>query len=121
VTIPTVRAADGLALSSRNGYLSSADREVALALSRSLRAAQAAAGQSADTVRAAVLTSLATEPGLGLDYADLVDPATLIDVPADYVGEALLVVAARVGATRLIDNAPVVVGAGHSTVPREGD
>ena len=110
VTIPTVRDPDGLALSSRNVYLSDADRPVALALSRSLQAAQAAAGQSAATVRAAALAALAEQPELGLDYASLVDPATLRDVPPDFVGEALLVVAARVGTTRLIDNAPLVVG-----------
>jgi pantoate--beta-alanine ligase len=110
VTIPTVRDPDGLALSSRNIYLSSADRLVALALSRSLRAAQSAAGQSTEHVRAAALAPLAEQPDLGLDYASLVDPATLAAVPADFSGEALLVVAAHVGTTRLIDNAPVVVG-----------
>ena len=110
VTIQTVRDADGLALSSRNIYLSDADRHVALALSRSLRAAQAAAGKSADTVRAAARAALAEQPGLGLDYAALVDPANLGEVRGDFVGEALLVVAARVGTTRLIDNAPIVVG-----------
>jgi pantoate--beta-alanine ligase len=110
VTIPTVRDPDGLALSSRNVYLSDADRPVALALSRSLQAAQAAAGQSAAAGRAAASAALAEQPELGVDYAALVDPATLRDVPPDFVGEALLVVAARVGTTRLIDNAPLVVG-----------
>jgi pantoate--beta-alanine ligase len=110
VTIPTVRAPDGLALSSRNIYLSSADREVALALSRGLRAAAAAADQGVVAVRQAVTATLADEPDLGLDYASLVDPATLRDVSADFVGESLLVVAARVGTTRLIDNAVIVIG-----------
>jgi pantoate--beta-alanine ligase len=110
VTIPTVRDPDGLALSSRNVYLSAADRDVALALSRSLRAAQAAAGGGAVTARAAALAALAEQTDLGLDYASLVDPATLRDVPSDFVGEALLVVAARVGTTRLIDNAPIAIG-----------
>jgi pantoate--beta-alanine ligase len=112
VTIPTVREPDGLALSSRNVYLSAADRSVALALSRSLRAAQAASGHSVDAVRVATLAALAEQPDLGLDYASLVDPATLVEVPDDFVGEALLVVAAYVGTTRLIDNAPVSVGTG---------
>ncbi len=113
VTIPTVRDPDGLALSSRNIYLSDADRAVALALSRSLRAAQgsASAHGGADDVRAAALAALAEQSDIGLDYASLVDPATLLDVPADFVGEALLVVAARVGSTRLIDNAPITVDA----------
>ena len=112
VTIPTVRDPDGLAMSSRNVYLSAADRDVALALSRSLRAAQAAAGLGADTVRAAALAALAEQPDVGLDYASLVDPGTLADVPSDFVGEALLLVAARVGTTRLIDNGSIVIGTG---------
>jgi pantoate--beta-alanine ligase len=110
VTIPTVRDPDGLALSSRNVYLSRADHDVALALSRSLRAAQAAAGRGADTVRDAAGAALADQHDLGLDYASVVDPATLADVPADFVGQALLLVAARVGTTRLIDNAPIAIG-----------
>jgi pantoate--beta-alanine ligase len=116
VTIPTVRDPDGLAMSSRNIYLSAADRPVSLALSQSLRAAQAAASHGAEAARAAALKALAEQPDLGLDYASLVDPATLGDVGADFVGEALLVVAAHVGTTRLIDNAPVVVGGGPEVV-----
>jgi pantoate--beta-alanine ligase len=110
VTIPTVRDPDGLALSSRNVYLSRVDHDVALALSRSLQAALAAAGRSADTVRDAAGAALADQHDLGLDYVSVVDPATLVDVPADFVGQALLLVAARVGTTRLIDNAPIAVG-----------
>jgi pantoate--beta-alanine ligase len=117
VTIPTIRDPDGLALSSRNVYLSDADRAVALVLSRSLRAAQAlaVAGHGADDVRSAALATLAEQADIGLEYASLVDPATLLDVPADFVGEALLVVAARVGSTRLIDNAPIVVAPGGAS------
>ena len=62
-------------------------------------------------MRAAALAALAEQADIGLDYASLVDPATLLDVPADFVGEALLVVAARVGSTRLIDNVPITVDA----------
>jgi pantoate--beta-alanine ligase len=110
VTIPTVREADGLALSSRNTYLSQDDHHVALALSRSLRAAEGAVRDGADAVRRAAHDVLAAEPHLGLDYARLVDPSTLADVADGFVGDALLVVAARVGTTRLIDNLPVTVG-----------
>jgi pantoate--beta-alanine ligase len=116
VTIPTVRDPDGLALSSRNIYLSEADRAVALTLSQSLRAAAARAGQRAGTVRAAALAALAEQPDMLLDYASLVDPATLRDVRADFVGEALLVLAARVGSTRLIDNAPIMVGGANPSL-----
>ena len=62
-------------------------------------------------MRAAAMAALAEQSDIGLDYASLVDPATLLDVPADFAGEALLVVAARVGSTRLIDNAPITVDA----------
>jgi pantoate--beta-alanine ligase len=111
VTIPTVRDHDGLALSSRNVYLSPDDRAVALALSRSLEAGQGAAAEGAGAVRRAALQVLEAQPHLGLEYVSLVDPATLHDVLDDFKGEAMLVVAARVGTTRLIDNVPVTVGA----------
>ena len=107
VTIPTVRDADGLALSSRNVYLTETDRSAALTLSRSLSAGLAAAGDGPDAVRRAALAVLDSDPAAGLDYLALVDPATLRDVPADFAGTALLAVAARVGTTRLIDNAVV--------------
>jgi pantoate--beta-alanine ligase len=110
VTIPTVRDPDGLALSSRNIYLSDQDREVALSLSLSLRAGEEAAVTGPEGVRRAALAVLEAQPGIGLDYARLVDPATLAEVDDDFTGDALLLVAARVGTTRLIDNLPVTVG-----------
>lgn len=112
VGVPTVREPDGLALSSRNTYLSSSDREVALSLSRALAAGAAAASSGAAAVRRAARDVLVAEPLAMVDYLVLVDPATLEEVPEYYQGEALLAVAAKVGATRLIDNRPVVVGAG---------
>ena len=103
VGAPTVREPDGLALSSRNRYLSADERQVALALSRALRAGAAESVPS--KIRAAALAVLeAAAPGLALDYLVLVDPATFAEVNDSYRGEAVLAVAAKVGTTRLIDN-----------------
>jgi pantoate--beta-alanine ligase len=110
VAVPTVRESDGLALSSRNGYLTAADREVALALSRALAAGAAVAAGGPEAVRRAALDVLDAQPGVGVDYLALVDPRDLSEVPADFAGEALLAVAARVGTTRLIDNMPLTLG-----------
>ncbi|MFC4495246.1 pantoate--beta-alanine ligase [Streptomyces ovatisporus] len=133
VGVPTVREPDGLALSSRNRYLSPAERESALALSRGLFAARDTLrdGGGADAALAAaraVLEAAAhAEPPLGVDYLALIDPADFTeltargpdtarvrgssDVPDGSDGpeapdgpEAVLAVAARVGSTRLIDN-----------------
>jgi pantoate--beta-alanine ligase len=112
VAVPTVRDEDGLALSSRNGYLTEADRDVALALSRALAAGVTEVADGPDAVRRAARAVLEAQPGLGVDYLALVDPGSLCEVPADYTGEALLAVAARVGTTRLIDNVPVTFGRG---------
>ena len=114
VAVPTVRDPDGLALSSRNTYLTDADRDVALTLSRALHAGAASAGAGPDGVRAAATAVLAEQPGIGVDYLALVDPADLREVPDDFAGEALLAVAAKVGTTRLIDNVLVTLGAGRA-------
>jgi pantoate--beta-alanine ligase len=111
VAVPTVREPDGLAMSSRNAYLTSFDREVALVLSRALRAGEQAASEGASAIRRAARDVLAAEPGCRVDYLALVHPDTLDDVAEWYRGEALLAVAAKVGPTRLIDNLPLVVGA----------
>ncbi|MDP9220305.1 MAG: pantoate--beta-alanine ligase [Actinomycetota bacterium] len=111
VAVPTVREPDGLALSSRNTYLTSSDRESALSLSRALEVGAAAAIEGPSAVRRAARAVLVAEPLVAVDYLVLVHPETLQDVPEWYRGEALLAVAARVGTTRLIDNAPLVVGA----------
>ena len=110
VAVPTVRDSDGLALSSRNGYLTDADRDAALSLSRALSAGAAAAGEGPEAVRRAARAVLDDQPGVGLDYLALVDPVTLQSVPASFTGEALLAVAAGVGPTRLIDNMLVALG-----------
>ena len=106
VGVPTVREPDGLALSSRNVYLSPEERESALALSRALEAAGSAPD---DPVRAA-REVLDAEPGVRLDYLELVDPCTLEPVTGPYPA-ALLAVAAWVGTTRLIDNVVLAVQA----------
>ncbi|MET9417546.1 pantoate--beta-alanine ligase [Streptomyces klenkii] len=113
VGVPTVREADGLALSSRNRYLSGAERETALALSRALAAAErekASAPAALAAARAVLDEAARLDPPLHLDYAALVDPADFTDVPGDFAGEAVLAVAAKVGTTRLIDNIPLTIG-----------
>ncbi|HEX3921180.1 MAG TPA: pantoate--beta-alanine ligase [Streptosporangiaceae bacterium] len=113
-TVPIVRDPDGLAISSRNAYLSPADRSAALALSRALTAGTAAGAAGSAAVRAAargVLGEAANhDPPLVLDYLALVNPATFTDAGDGDRGPALLLVAARAGTTRLIDNAHVVLG-----------
>jgi pantoate--beta-alanine ligase len=117
VAVPTVREPDGLAMSSRNRYLSPLDREVALTLVRSLGAGAAAAPEGASAVRRAARAVLVAEPLVLVDYLVLVDPESLEDVPEWYRGPALLALAARVGTTRLIDNAPLVVGRDAASPP----
>lgn len=113
VGVPTVREPDGLALSSRNRYLSAAERETALALSGALRDGAAHADSGAAAVRhhaRAVLDAAARrQPPLSLDYLALVEPATFTEVGDGYAGPATLAVAGRVGATRLIDNLPLTL------------
>jgi pantoate--beta-alanine ligase len=107
--VPTARDPDGLAISSRNRYLSAADRTVALALSAALRAGQARAAAGAGPVLAAAREVLAGQPALAVDYLEVVDPGPFTPVPPDHTGPAVLVVAARAGGTRLIDNMPLVL------------
>ncbi|MGH3448545.1 MAG: pantoate--beta-alanine ligase, partial [Nocardioidaceae bacterium] len=105
----TARDDDGLALSSRNGYLSDAERVTAGALSRALRAGAAAAtaGGGADDVLVAAHAELDAEAELKVDYLELRDPEL---GPAPTYGEARLLVAGRVGTTHLIDNIAVTLG-----------
>ncbi|HEU4542016.1 MAG TPA: pantoate--beta-alanine ligase [Jiangellaceae bacterium] len=101
VGVPTVREPDGLALSSRNRYLSDAERKQAVGLSRALDAGAAAAPNGPEAVVAA---ARAEAGDLDLDYLELRDPAL---GPPPARGKARLLIAGRVGSTRLIDNRPV--------------
>ncbi len=106
VGIPTMREPDGLAMSSRNRYLAPPERQRALGIVRGLRDAHAAfAGGERD---AATLLSLVRAPmersGFEIDYVDLADPETLLPVTERVEARAVITVAARLGATRLIDN-----------------
>jgi pantoate--beta-alanine ligase len=108
--VPTVREADGLARSSRNRYLSADARAAATALPAALAAAAASTGDGASSMLAAASAVLAGTAGVDVDYLVAVDPATFEPVPDGYRGPALVLVAARVGGTRLIDNEPVLLG-----------
>jgi pantoate--beta-alanine ligase len=106
VGVPTVRDSDGLALSSRNAFLTAPDRARALVLSRALRAGQAAAGGGPAAVLAAARAVLDAEPEVRVDYLELRGAGL---EPAPSTGQARLLVAARVGRTRLIDNVAVAL------------
>lgn len=106
VVCPTLRDPDGLAMSSRNAYLSPPERERALALSRGLRAAEArylSGERRASTLRDCVKNMLEAIPGVELQYIAVLRDGTM-DEPELVEGPAVVAVAAKVGATRLIDN-----------------
>ena len=109
VAVPTFRDPDGLAASSRNRYLSADQRTVALTLPAALQAAQARAGDGPQAVLATARARLDAAP-LAVDYLALVDAQTFAPAGPGFTGTALLLVAARVGSTRLIDN--VIIGFG---------
>ena len=107
VVCPIVREPDGLALSSRNAYLSPAERAQALVLSRAVRKVEslfAAGERNSATLIAVARGTFAAEPAVRIDYIDLVDWSTLEPLESAAPG-ALFAVAAYVGPTRLIDNA----------------
>lgn len=109
VGAPTVREPDGLALSSRNRYLTADQRVVAVGLSRALRAGVAAGADGPAAVLAAARGCLAETPEIDLDYLALVDDSTWTDADENSLHGRLLV-AGRVGTTRLIDNMAVDLG-----------
>jgi pantoate--beta-alanine ligase len=109
VGVPTVREADGLAMSSRNAYLSPAERAAAAALPRAMQAAAAAIGGGgpAAPALAALAQALLAAGFAAIDYAELRDAETLAPLAAAGDRPARLLVAARIGRARLIDNVPV--------------
>jgi pantoate--beta-alanine ligase len=108
VTEPTVREADGLAMSSRNRYLAAEERKAATVLSRALRRgreAVAAGERDADRVRQILDGTISLEESVSLEYVEVVDADTLEPLKTIDPGRpAVALVAARVGSTRLIDN-----------------
>lgn len=120
--VETVRESDGLALSSRNRFLSTEERTAALALSRALASivdSNQLESPSLDTAhrspsaREAALTAtreaLIEAPGIHVDYLEIVDPESFLPISPDYRGPATVIVAAVVGGTRLIDNRTVTI------------
>jgi pantoate--beta-alanine ligase len=123
LSTPIVRDRDGLALSSRNKYLSDAERQAALILPSALSTAAQALEHGASPTQALTVARalIGSTDGVALDYVALVDPDTFGDV-LDFDGErrAVLAVAARVGTTRLIDNVDVTLRAATpAPTPRE--
>lgn len=105
--IDTVREDDGLALSSRNRYLDASQRRAARTLSAALDAAASSAERGIDAALAAAQAVFMGEPLVTLDYITFVQPKTFVPVDDNYRGKAIAIVAATLGATRLIDNEQV--------------
>jgi pantoate--beta-alanine ligase len=114
VAVPTVREADGLALSSRNAYLGAEDRRRAVVLSRTLLAAHQAwcEGETrAQAIEQRMRLELKTTPAVAVEYIAIVEPETLAPVTAVNAG-TVVAIAGRVGGTRLIDNIVLARGLG---------
>jgi len=106
VGIPIVRELDGLAMSSRNRYLDPAQRELAGVLSAALLAGTHAASRGADAALQAARAVLPAVPAIDVDYLQVRDPGL---GPAPLHGPARLLVAARLGTTRLLDNVAIEI------------
>jgi pantoate--beta-alanine ligase len=118
VVVPTVREPDGLAMSSRNVYLSREERGQALVLSRALRRVEHAwrmGERQADTLREIGRDELGAQPQVSVDYFSLADLETLEPIFGTCDHGAAVMVAARVGRTRLIDNVILTPNTGHVT------
>ncbi|MBC7519113.1 MAG: pantoate--beta-alanine ligase [Microbacteriaceae bacterium] len=110
VTVDTVRAPDGLALSSRNRFLDERERRAARALSVALEAAESSADRGVEAALAAAQSALTGDTVVHLDYLTIVDPATFLPADVTHHGRAVVLVAAVVGDTRLIDSTTVHLG-----------
>jgi pantoate--beta-alanine ligase len=108
--IDTVREDDGLALSSRNRFLDARERRAARTLSIALEAAESSADGGIDAALAAAQGALMGESLVVLDYLKILDPNTFLPVSDDHRGKAIVVVAATLGGTRLIDNETIFRG-----------
>jgi len=107
--VPTVRELDGLALSSRNRFLSDEQRLAAITLSEALRTAENTAFEGVAEVLAEAAGAFGDHDAVKLDYLVVVDPATFLPVDDDFRGPATVLVAALVGETRLIDNTTITL------------
>ena len=112
--VQTVREDDGLALSSRNRFLDANERRAARGLSLALEAAESSADRGLDAVLAAAQSVLMGEHFVELDYLTVVDPESFLPVDDTHRGRAVVLVAARVGATRLIDNGAIYLAGNGS-------
>lgn len=118
VVSPTMRECDGLAMSSRNAYLSPGERIEAVCLSRALQLAGSMCSEGirdADRIREAMVKIIGSQPSAAIDYVEIVDPETLKPV-VSIQARALIALAVRIGRTRLIDNA-IIGPAGEQPSP----
>lgn len=113
--VPTVRETDGLALSSRNAYLSAEERRIAPELARALRNAATALARDSTDVAAAVADATAAlqRAGFAVDYVEVREAENLAPVPAEVTAPCRIFAAAYLGRTRLIDNLPIPPAAQH--------
>jgi pantoate--beta-alanine ligase len=109
-TVETIRESSGLALSSRNRFLDDREKRAAKTLSIALEAAESSADRGIDSVLAASQSVIMGEPLVALDYLSVVNPRTFLPVDDDFRGVATVLLAARVGDTRLIDNTSILLG-----------
>ena len=118
VVVPTVREADGLAMSSRNKYLTPEERNAAPVVYRALTAAMDLyrSGETrADVLRDTIKSTLAAEPLIAsIDYVSVADPLTLLEIEGDVADGAMASTTVRIGKTRLLDNVILTRGEADS-------